>query len=176
MGLKSVTSASSPYSVIGRASVTDFEFKFDLIDYLSREPAAPVHSLAEILAKGLYADALERRFRYRDSAGTRTGDAYKAALVQRRTVRDVLNAVLKTQRLDALLYPTSLRVPGLIGEQNSGTESCLLSAVSGLPALAAPAGFTARGLPIGFELLGPPFADTRLVAIAYAYEQVAHPL
>ncbi len=28
-----------PDSVIGRASVTDFEFKFDLIDYLSREPA-----------------------------------------------------------------------------------------------------------------------------------------
>ena len=38
-----------------------------------------------------------------------------------------------------------------------------------------PAGFTPDGLPIGVELLGRPLADTRLVAMAYDYEQAAHP-
>jgi len=164
-----------PDSAIGHASVTDFEFKYDLIDYLAREPNAPVRSLTEILAKGLYASALEGRFRHRDSTGTRDSETYLAALTRRRTVHDAIVEVLESQHLDVLLYPTTRRAPARLGEPTPGTESCLLSAVSGLPALAAPAGYTARGLPIGFELLGRPLADRRLVAIAYAYEQAVHP-
>ena len=35
-----------------------------------------------------------------------------------------------------------------------------------------PAGFTADGLPVAIELLGRPFADVRLVSMAYAFEQL----
>jgi hypothetical protein len=38
-----------------------------------------------------------------------------------------------------------------------------------------PAGFTEGGLPTGLELLGRPFDDARLVAMAYAYEQGVNP-
>ena len=56
-----------------------------------------------------------------------------------------------------------------------GVEVATLSAQSGLPAISLPAGFGADGLPIGLELLGRAFADTQLVAYAYALER-ARPL
>ena len=60
------------------------------------------------------------------------------------------------------------------GQQQQGV-ACQLSAATGLPALAVPAGRTVDGLPAGFELLGRPFDDTRLVGIAYSYEQAFSP-
>jgi aspartyl-tRNA(Asn)/glutamyl-tRNA(Gln) amidotransferase subunit A len=33
-----------------------------------------------------------------------------------------------------------------------------------------PAGFTPNGFPVGMELLGRPFAEATLVAIAYSFE------
>ena len=38
-----------------------------------------------------------------------------------------------------------------------------------------PAGFTPRGLPVGIELLGAAFAEPRLLALAYGWEQLAKP-
>jgi hypothetical protein len=46
-----------------------------------------------------------------------------------------------------------------------------LSASAGLPAFSIPAGFTLRGLPAGLELLGRPFADAKLLALGFAFEQ-----
>ncbi len=43
--------------------------------------------------------------------------------------------------------------------------------VTGLPALAVPAGQTADGLPIGIQLIGPPFGEARLLAVAHALER-----
>ncbi len=66
------------------------------------------------------------------------------------------------------------RKAAIIGELPLGS-TCALSAVTGLPALSVPAGFTRDGLPIGAELLGRPFADATLLALAYDYEQSVHP-
>jgi aspartyl-tRNA(Asn)/glutamyl-tRNA(Gln) amidotransferase subunit A len=43
--------------------------------------------------------------------------------------------------------------------------------LAGIPALSVPCGFTRDGLPIGLQLLAAPFAEGRLLQIAYAYEQ-----
>lgn len=42
---------------------------------------------------------------------------------------------------------------------------------AGLPAISLPCGFTTEGLPIGLQLIGPAFAETTLLNLAYAYEQ-----
>ncbi len=157
-------------SLLAGSRAIDFETKFDLMDYLAREPAAPVHSLHEMLAQGLYHASLESRWHRVDTVSARESDAHLAALAKQAMIRSALVHVLDSLRLDALLYPTMQRKPAPIGEPQGGS-TCQLSANSGLPALTAPAGFTPDGLPVGLELLGRPFADWRLVQLAYGFEQ-----
>lgn len=161
-------------TLVGRASVIDFEFKYDLMDFLATQPNAKVASLADILRLGMYDVALEQPFRRRDSLGTRDNAAYRDALARRTRARELVVAFLDSNRYDALVYPTMRRKAAIIGELPIGS-TCALSAVTGLPALSVPAGFTPDGLPIGAELLGRPFADAELVSLAYDYEQSVHP-
>jgi Asp-tRNA(Asn)/Glu-tRNA(Gln) amidotransferase A subunit family amidase len=161
-------------SIANRASVIDYEFKYDLIDFLASMPGEHVASLADILRLGMYDVALESPFRRRDSLGTRDNAAYREAMERRALARNLVLAFLDSNRYDALVYPTMRRKAALIGEPPRGA-TCTLSAVTGLPAISIPAGFTPDGLPIGIELLGRPLADTALVAFAYDYEQAVHP-
>jgi Asp-tRNA(Asn)/Glu-tRNA(Gln) amidotransferase A subunit family amidase len=161
-------------AVINAAGVIDFEFKPDLVDYLAAIPGAPVRSLAEILDRGLIHTALDEPLHRREARGTRDSDAYRAALTQRTVARNLVVAFLDSNKLDALVYPTVRRKAAFIGEPQRGAN-CQLSAVTGLPALSAPAGFTPDGLPIGVELLGRPLDDAKLVAMAYDYEQATRP-
>jgi aspartyl-tRNA(Asn)/glutamyl-tRNA(Gln) amidotransferase subunit A len=41
----------------------------------------------------------------------------------------------------------------------------------GLPAISVPAGLTHSGLPCGFQLIGRPFDESTLLALAHAYEK-----
>jgi aspartyl-tRNA(Asn)/glutamyl-tRNA(Gln) amidotransferase subunit A len=43
----------------------------------------------------------------------------------------------------------------------------------GLPVVSVPCGFSADGRPIGMQLVGRPFAEATLLALAHAYEQAA---
>ena len=157
-------------SLVVGSSVIDWETKWDLIDYLAPLPNAPVRSLREILDRGLYHEALELRFRIKDTLSSRDGPGYRRSLARQAALRQRFVALLDSLKLDALVYPTMRQKPALVGDPQLGA-TCQLSAHTGLPALSAPAGFSADGLPIGVELLGPAFSDARLVAMAYAFEQ-----
>jgi amidase len=157
-------------SLIAGTGVIPFEFKWDLMDFLAKYPGAPVHSLHEIIERGLHHEALDATFRIRDSISTRDSDPYKAALLKQAALKVRLVTLLDSLKLDALIYPTMQRRPVLVGEAQPGT-TCSLSAQSGLPALSLPAGFTNDGLPVGLEMMGKPFEDATLVAMAYAFEQ-----
>jgi len=161
-------------ALINSAGVIDFEFKPDLSDYLGAIPGAPVKSLGEILDQGLIHSALDEPLHRREARGTRDSEAYRAALMQRTVARNLVVAFLDSNKLDALVYPTVRRKAAFIGEPQRGAN-CQLSAVTGLPALSAPAGFTPDGMPIGVELLGRPLDDAKLVSMAYDYEQATHP-
>lgn len=158
-------------SLLGSSYVLNFETKYDLIDFLGRVPGAPAGSLQEILARGLYHDAMEARLRRAESVPARDSDVYRRAFAQRAVLRDRVVAVLDSLRLDGLVYPTMLRRPVLIGDPQLG-GTCMLASHSGLPALSAPAGFTADGLPVGLEVIGRAFDDARLVAIAAGFERL----
>lgn len=161
-------------SLLDSSGLIRHEFKFDLADYLAATPGAPVVSLREIIDRGLHHQELDERFRDRDLPTARETEEYRAALAERVELRRLLIEALDEHNLDALAYPTVRREIAPIGVPQEGS-SCQLSAHSGLPALSVPAGFTADGMPVGTELLGRPFHDAELVALAFAYEQAVSP-
>ena len=154
------------------SSVIADEFKFDLADFLAKEPNAPVKSLGEILERGLHHAQLDQTFRLRNAPEKKDTEHYRQALIKRRALRAVVLATMEEQRIDALAYPTLRRKPALIGEAQIGT-TCQLSATTGLPAISIPAGFTTDGLPTAVELLGGVFAEADLLKLAYSWEQTA---
>lgn len=154
--------------LISGSSVIAHEFKWDLRDYLASLPDAPVGSLEEMLELGLNHEAVVPILRRAVAPGERDTEAYRAALAKRGPLRDAVVALMNAESLDALIYPTIRRIAARVGESQTGSN-CQLSASTGLPALSAQAGWS-QGLPVGIELLGRPFEDAHLLALAYSLE------
>ena len=152
------------------ASVIGQEFRFHLDDYLQATPGAYVRSLAEIVETGLFHRILEPGLASSLEVETLDTDDYRARLARRDELRGAVVAVLDEHDLDALVYPTIRQTAQPIGAVQSGSN-CMLSALSGLPAITVPAGFAEDDMPVGVELLGRAWAEPRLIEIAYAYEQ-----
>jgi Asp-tRNA(Asn)/Glu-tRNA(Gln) amidotransferase A subunit family amidase len=156
-------------------SVINAEFKFNLLDFLAKfRGPMPAKSLDEILASGLYHNAVDGVLRRANEVESRDSESYRAALAKRETAARTIGDLLAQRGITALAYPTIRRKAAPIGEAQAGSN-CQLSASTGLPAISIPAGFTPDGLPVGLELLGSAFSEPTLLRIAYAYERVVKP-
>ncbi|HLG99475.1 MAG TPA: amidase family protein [Bryobacteraceae bacterium] len=160
-------------AALNGSSVINAEFKEDLANYLEKSGNPPVHSLEDIVQRGLFHASLEPGMQARLASNGRSSREYQLALAKRAAIQQTIIKLMEDQKLDALLYPTLTRKPAMIGDAQGGSN-CQLSASTGFPAISMPAGFTADGLPVGVELLGRPFDDAKLVSYAYAYEQATH--
>jgi amidase len=92
-------------------------------------------------------------------------------------VRAIVEGVLASQKLDAIVYPTASRRPALITAPpevpgGGATSASNIANLTGFPDLIVPAGFTTDDLPVGLSFLGPAFSEPRLLALGYAFEQV----
>ncbi len=105
-------------------------------------------------------------------------DAYYLKAQQVRTlIRQDFARVF--ERVDALVTPTSPVVAFPLGEKTADPvqmyliDVCTLPInIAGLPAISVPCGFS-EGLPVGMQIIGPHLSESRLLNIAYAYEQAA---
>lgn len=158
-------------SITANTSVINFETDDDLQAYLRGIPGAPSLTARGILDRGLFHDAMTGRILMMDTTGNGDPAQYARNLARQQVLRTRLIALMDSLGVDVLAYPTSRRRPVFVGDPQPGS-TCLLSAVTGLPALSAPAGFTNDGLPVGIEFLGRPRSDVRLVGLAYALEQL----
>ena len=159
-----------PSELTQDASVIGQEFPFHLNDYLEATPAAHVRSLADFVSAGLYHGILEGGLARSLEVEELDTEDYRASLARRDENRAAVTALLDERELDALLYPTIRRTARPIGQPQPGSN-CALSATSGLPAITVPAGFADDDMPVGLELLGRAWAESRLLELAYAYEQ-----
>jgi len=107
-----------------------------------------------------------------------TMEAYVRGRRELDRLRRAVTAVFS--EVDLLITPTTPVPPATIESAEtdrgaSGTSSSLRNTspfdVYGLPTISVPCGFTNSGLPIGLQISGPNFAETRLLALAHAYEQ-----
>jgi aspartyl-tRNA(Asn)/glutamyl-tRNA(Gln) amidotransferase subunit A len=103
-------------------------------------------------------------------------DAYYGRAQKVRTLirQDFLNAY---KEVDALLTPTSPVPAFKIGEKSDPLAMYLCDIytigvnLAGLPGISVPCGFTKSNLPIGLQLIGQPFQEANLLAIANSYER-----
>jgi amidase len=149
------------------------EIKASLGGYL-KASGAPVTSVEELLASGLHSAQLQGILELANG----TPDDYfesgehKRRIAARETLAQAVLKVMNDNRLDVLAYPVVKRIAPAIGGNQLGSNEAL-SPQTGFPAMNVPVGFTPGGFPVGMELLGRPFAEATLIAIAYSFEQEA---
>jgi amidase len=119
-------------------------------------------------------------FKREAASGTLTDYKYKAvhdyALPM---VRTVVEGILDAQRLDAIVYPTSSRRPGLIASTppaggGAGPSATNIANLTGFPDLIVPAGFTGDPLPVGLSFFGRAFSEPTLLSLGYSFERATH--
>ena len=158
-----------------------YEFKTDLNAYLAGlRPGTRVKTLADIIRFNDENKAREMPFfgqeilKQAQEKGPLTSAKYKAALAKNRRMSrtEGIDLVLKRYSLDAIVAPTGSPAwpTDLVNGDHFTGASSTPAAVAGYPNINVPAGF-AYGLPVGISFFGAPFSETKLIRIAYAFEQ-----
>ncbi len=156
-----------------------YEFKDGLDAYLKRS-GSPHGSLAALIkwnqANAAHAMPFfgQELFERAEAKGPLTDPAYRKARDDSRRLagRDGLLAVLDRESLDAVLAPSmspAWPTDPVLGDHFLGAGYGM-AAVAGTPSITVPAG-DSHGLPVGVTLMGRPYAEARLIALAYALEQ-----
>ena len=157
------------------------EFKRDLNNYLSQTPSGvETRTLADLIAfnKEHAAEVMPYFGQevFEQSEATKGGSDPElmdiVAEAKRLAGPEGIDRMLAEHDCDALIAPTTGKAfPVSLEEGDSYEGSCTrLPAVSGYPHLTVPMGL-ADGLPVGLSFMGPAFAEARLLALGFAYEQ-----
>jgi amidase len=159
-----------------------YELKHSMGLYLKEfAPNLPLKNLADVIdynrryastVLGLFGQEL---FEQAQSKGTLRSAAYRKALNDGvRYARTLgIDAVLRTERLHALIAPTgepAWLIDTVNGDAAGGASATSPPAVAGYPHVTVPMGLTG-GLPVGLSFIGPAWSDVRLLHYAHAYEQ-----
>lgn len=158
-----------------------FEFKANLNKYL-QERGAPAgrRTLKELIKFNEDNRAREmpyfgqELFQQAEAKGALTSKDYLAAVAKNHRLSRALgiDAVAQKFRLDAFIAPTGAPpwTTDLVNGDHFTGGFSTLSAVAGYPHVTVPAGYV-KGLPVGISFFGAAYAEPKLIALAYAYEQ-----
>ena len=171
--------AVATYYIIATAECSSNLARFDGIRYGHRSAKATdaidIYSLSR--AEG-FGPEVKRRIilgTYVLSSGYYDAYYLRAQKVRALIRQDFLNAY---KDVDAILTPTSPTPAFKKGEKASDPLSMYLSDIytigvnlAGLPGISIQCGFTQSKLPVGLQIIGQPFREADLLAIAHTYEQ-----
>jgi amidase len=159
------------------------EFKHDINAYLAATPGDHPRTLAQLIAFDDANAGREMPFFGQElfqAAQATSGDPNDPACANpRRTAtslaRTAIDQTISANRLDAILAPTGGPAwpTDLVNGDHFILGSSTLAAVSGYPNITVPAGH-AFGLPVGVSFMAGRWAEPRLLALAYAFEQGTH--
>jgi aspartyl-tRNA(Asn)/glutamyl-tRNA(Gln) amidotransferase subunit A len=171
--------AIAVYYIIATAEASSNLARYDGVRYGHRSPAAAdaVDLYFKTRAEGFGPEVKRRIILGTHVLSSGYYDAYYLRAQKVRTLirNDFLRAF---QEVDALLAPVAPTAAFKQGEKSSDPLAMYLSDIytislnlAGLPGISIPCGFTCAGLPIGLQIIGQPFREAGLLAIAWAYEQ-----
>jgi aspartyl-tRNA(Asn)/glutamyl-tRNA(Gln) amidotransferase subunit A len=166
------------YYIIATAEASSNLARYDGIRYGHRSKNAKdvVDLYFQSRAEGFGAEVKRRIIlgTYVLSSGYYDAFYLRAQKVRTLIRRDFLNAY---KDVDALITPTSPMPAFKIGEKTDPLALYLCDIytigvnLAGLPGISVPCGFTKSGLPIGLQLIGQPFQEANLLAIAHSFER-----
>jgi amidase len=139
-------------------------------------PGAPrIRTFDEWVASGKYDKTLEKGLKAAQPFDhPETDPEYLQRIGPRKeALQKQVLGILDEKKLDAIVYPHQKRLAVPIGESQVERNGFLAS-ITGFPAITVPAGFSSSGVPIGVELLGRPYAEPKLLALAFAFESGTH--
>jgi aspartyl-tRNA(Asn)/glutamyl-tRNA(Gln) amidotransferase subunit A len=173
--------AIAVYYIIATAECSSNLARYDGVRYGRRSPAATdaVDLYSKSRAEGFGAEVKRRIILGTHVLSSGYYDAYYGRAQKVRTL--IRNDFLRVfGEVDALLTPVAPTAAFRQGEKSADPLAMYLSDIytislnlAGLPGLSVPCGFTRAGLPIGLQVIGQPFQEAELLAIARAYE-LAH--
>lgn len=166
------------YYIIATAEASSNLARYDGVRYGHRaEGVADIEQLnSRSRAEGFGAEVKRRIIlgTYVLSSGYYDAFYLRAQKVRTLIRQDFLNAY---RDVDVLLTPTSPVPAFKLGEKSDPLAMYLCDIytigvnLAGLPAISLPCGFTRAGLPVGLQLIGQPFREADLLAVARHYEQ-----
>ncbi|MGH8686478.1 MAG: amidase family protein, partial [Burkholderiales bacterium] len=177
--LPSAALAVPVYYVLAPAEASSNLARFDGVRYGHR--ASEYADLADMYRR-TRAEGFGAEVRRRILVGTYVlshgyYDAYylQAQKVRRRVARDFADAFA---RCELIMGPTSPTTAFPLGAKMDDPVQMYLNDIftipaplAGLPALSVPCGFDGQGLPVGLQMMGPHFAEARLLGAAHRYQQ-----
>jgi Asp-tRNA(Asn)/Glu-tRNA(Gln) amidotransferase A subunit family amidase len=151
----------------GGPHIVDWEFRPHFDRYLGENfvPGTAPVSIAQIMQSGAYLAEYREVLERRAAITTLDAPAYRAIQDRHARLKKALLALMDTNALDILLYPTSAVLPASL-ENPAGGWAPELAACSGMPALTLPVGRSKGGIPVGIEFLARPHDEVRLLGLA----------
>jgi len=167
------------YYIVATAEASSNLARFDGVRYTHRSKEANDALTLFTKSRGEgFGDEVKRRIilgTYVLSSGYYDAYYLRAQKVRRLILGDFEKAF---EEVDAILTPTSPTPAFKRGERSDDPLAMYLSDIytisvnlAGLPAISVPSGFTESGLPIGLQVIGKPFGESEMFAVANAFEQ-----
>ena len=182
ISLPNTRHALPAYYIVAPAEASSNLARYDGVRYGLREPGRDIVEMYEKTRAAGFGKEVRRRIMigtYVLSAGYYDAYYLRAQKIRTLIKRDFENAY--AAGVDAILTPATPSAAFGIGEKGSADPiEMYLNDVftvtvnmAGLPGIAVPAGLSSEGLPLGLQLIGRPFDEAGLFALASVIEQSA---
>lgn len=169
------------YYIVAPAEASSNLARYDGVRFGARVEGADLAEMYENTRAAGFGAEVKRRVligTYVLSAGYYDAYYLRAQKVRALIRRDFTEAF---EKVDALLTPTAPSSAFVQGDRMDDPVKMYLNDVftvpanmSGIPGLSLPAGLDASGLPLGLQVLGKPFDEETVFAVAGALEQAAN--
>ncbi len=168
------------YYIVAPAEASSNLARYDGVRFGLREDGADLRELYERTRAAGFGAEVRRRIligTYVLSAGYYDAYYLKAQKVRALILKDFTDAF---GRVDALLTPTAPSAAFAQGDNMDDPIKMYLNDVftvpanmAGVPGMSVPAGLDANGLPLGLQVIGKPFDEETVFAVAAAIERAA---
>lgn len=164
---------------LGFAPVYSFRSRYDIDNFLASHPIIKDVSVESIYKSKSFHPSLPLF----EALGTSMKSPFdNVEYAQRLEARDdfqrVVINLMAEENLDAIVFPsTQIAAPTVkdvvdVVYGKGFPTNTVIGSETRLPAISVPVGFTEKGLPVGLEILGMPYAEQKLLELAYGVEKL----